>query len=397
MKLLKISFLFLFSGCLQSERSTVGESPTYYPEAPVQTISLTAEDDESHDKQSFTLGDFYSDNPLLQKQVDIIYNNLSLVERAAQLIMPATSEYYKIGIPFSEIKTAVLNKQIGGVLYLKGTKKKFAEEIQELNAFSKTSGGLPLISSCDCEPTLYHKKFRDADSVTATNLLTSDVLVEKSVERISSEIFAMGIRLNFAPVVDIAQNKEVIKTRSFSKNPDVIVSRSNKFVEVSQQMNIAATLKHFPGHGAVKGDSHKRLVYIDKVLTEIETFRKIINQSHPIAVMVGHIAINNNSDYDENIPASISRKVITRLLKEELGFKGIVVTDAMQMKAVLNIQNASWKAIIAGADLIIMPVDIKVLHNQIVNELKKTSSLQNQLTISIKKILRLKVCAGVVN
>ena len=349
------------------------------------------------DTLRYNLSDFYSDNENLSLLVDSIFNSLSVNEKAAQLIMPATSEYYKIGIPFKNVKQALLKKQIGGVLYLKGTKKKFKIHIDELNLLTSKNKIAPLINSCDCEPTLYHKKFKDADSVTATNLLVTDELINAAVTKISGEIKSMGIQLNFAPVVDISINQEIIGTRSFSADPEEIFERANRFIAVSQAWNIAATIKHFPGHGAVKGDSHKQIVFIDGELTEVKTFERIIKASNPIAVMIGHIAIDNNPLYDENLPSTLSRKVITELLKNKIGFKGIVVTDAMQMKAVLNYQNASWKALVAGADLVIMPLNIQVLHNQIVTELGlKNSSLAKQFEVSIKKILRLKICTGVI-
>lgn len=399
MKFLKGLILLLnITSCVPD--ASVGSEPLIQANNIVTSVTLpqdTILNNYSSDTIKFTLAHFYQDNKMLTQKVDSIFNTLSIAERAAQLIMPATSEYYKIGIPFNQVKQALLKKQIGGVLYLKGTKKIFKEHINELNGLAGKNNILPLISSCDCEPTLYHKKFKDADSVTATNFLVSDAIIDATVKKISAEIKAMGIQLNFAPVADISTNQEVINTRSFSNNPDEIFSRSSRFIAVLQALNIAATIKHFPGHGAVKGDSHKKLVFIDGPLTEVGTFEKIIKASNPVAVMVGHIAIDNNLDFDKDIPATLSRKVITDLLKNKIGFKGIIVTDAMQMKAVLNFQNASWKALVAGADLVIMPLDIQVLHNQIVQELRtKDSKIAKQFEVSIKKILRLKICTGVI-
>src|SRR5690606_8892381 len=129
----------------------------------------------------------------------------------------------------------------------------------------------------------------------------------------------------FAPVVDNATNQSVISTRSFGNNPASITSLSRVFVTASQSDGVGATLKHFPGHGAVKGDSHKQSVYIDGDLTELPTFKNIIQSSEPpVAVMVGHIVVRNNDKYDTGgLPATLSPVIVTKLLREELGFNGI--------------------------------------------------------------------------
>ena len=227
--------------------------------------------------------------------------------------------------------------------------------------------------------------------------MSTNLLVEKGAIKISNELKQMGIQLNFAPVADIGLNQDVINTRSFSTDPAILIERAKQFINSSQNLNIGTTIKHFPGHGAIMGDSHKGNVYIDGTLTEVNNFEKIIKEAKPVAVMVGHISIKNNKNYPSDTPASVSRRVIMGLLKNSLGFQGLVVTDAMQMKAVQNIPNASYKALIAGADLVVMPLNIETLHSQILNELrKKKSILKTQFESSIKKIIRLKICTGLI-
>lgn len=349
------------------------------------------------DTTKFTISSFYTINVALAKKVDSVYDLLSITERAAQLIMQATSEYKSVGFPYKQVRANVINKQIGGVLYLKGTTKTFSKNITELNELASKNNMLPLINSCDCEPTLFHKKFTDMDSVTAANEMVTNELIDNGANIISTQMKKMGIQINFAPIADIAYNQDIIKTRSFSADPTEIVERASRFVTTTQSLGIAATIKHFPGHGAVVGDSHKNLVFINGPLTEVNTFKSIIAAANPIAVMVGHLAIENNPLYEPNVPATLSRKIITDLLKKEIGFKGIVVTDAMQMRAVALIPNASWKALVAGADLIIIPMNVAALHNQIKKELtKKEGILKKQFEASIKKIIRLKICTGLI-
>ena len=202
-----------------------------------------------------------------------------------------------------------------------------------------------------------------------------------------------GVQLNFAPVVDIAANKSVINKRSFGSDPTVIATLSKQFVATSQNAGIGATLKHFPGHGAVKGDSHKQSVFIDGPLTELSTFKEIIQgQMPPVSVMVGHIVVKNNAEYNtQGLPATLSPTIITKLLRNELGFKGIITTDALNMEAAAKIPDADWKCVVAGVDLVLMPKDAQTLNDKIIKALQEKSELSHQLQASIKRIIRYKL------
>ncbi len=211
--------------------------------------------------------------------------------------------------------------------------------------------------------------------------------------KINEIVKRVGVRLNFAPVVDIAANKSVINKRSFGSNPDTIITLSGQFVKTSQDAGIATTLKHFPGHGAVKGDSHKQSVYIDGALTELNTFKALIqSETPPIAVMVGHIIVKNNERYNtKGLPATLSPVIVTDLLRHELGFEGIITTDALNMEAAAKVPDADWKAVQAGVDLVLMPADARALNKRIVDALAKNDAVSRQLEASIKRIIKLKL------
>ncbi len=345
----------------------------------------------------WTINSFYSNDTLLDRLTDSIYNSLSDKEKVAQLIMPGTSSRKNIGLPFSEIKRLYNNRQIGGVVFLKGNKIEFASQISELNKTSKSNKALPLIFSCDCEPALFHKKFMDADSLTTTSSLKTSEQVRKVVDDIASQIKTMGIHWNLAPVVDLSTNKEIIDNRSFGSDNKHVVSQSIAFISQSSQQNIATTVKHFPGHGSVKGDSHHKLVYADSSLPELSNFKAVIEAASPASVMLGHIAIPKNSRYNtKGLPASISKEVVTGLLRENLEFNGIIITDAMNMAAVKNFRDADFKAIQAGNDMVLMPLNVVALHTRLLGELKRNSLLKEQLVASIKKVIRLKICVGAI-
>ena len=322
--------------------------------------------------------------------VDSIFNQLTIDEKAAQLIMVGTSEKYGIGLPYPTVKKLVKNNIVGSVLFLKGNSEHFKLQRIELDSTNKSK--VKQMYACDCEPSLFHKKFIDVDSVFPTSYLTDTFLVNKVVSTINAKMNDMGLQINFAPVADVAINQEIINNRSFGNNPQMIEILSKQFIEKSKQQKVFCAIKHFPGHGAVIGDTHKEKVFIDGDLTEIETFKTIINTAQPAFVMIGHMSIENNVTYTtKGKPCSISKNIVTDLLKTKIGYNGIVITDAMNMKAVKNYANADWQAILAGNDIVLMPNDAPKLHAQIVANLKLNNILSKQLETSIKKVLKLKL------
>ena len=355
----------------------------------IDTTALTA----GH--KNWTIRDFYSTDSILLSKVDSLYTVMSINERAAQLIMPGTGISKSFGLPFPKIVQLYNDGIIGGVLFLKGNRTLFREEIKKLNQLSATSKRLPPVFSCDCEPTIFHRKFTDADSMTAASGLKTISEVNQSASNISHEMRELGIHWNFAPVSDVNFNQDIIFNRSFGSDPADVIAKSAAFINASADSNIATTIKHFPGHGAVTGDSHRQLVYIDSLMSETENFRSIIDIAHPVSVMVGHIAVRNNKKFNTGgLPSSLSANIISGLLKNSMKFKGIVVTDAMNMRAVKNIPGADYRAIKAGNDLVVMPQNVQLLHQLLVKDLKKKSALGMELEISIKKILKLKYCLG---
>jgi beta-N-acetylhexosaminidase len=329
--------------------------------------------------QHWTIKDFGENDSILTKEVDHIFDSMSIDERAAQLIMPATGISKKYGLPFSKILQLYKEKLIGGVLMLKGSRKLFTSYTKTLNRIAQKDTLLPLVYSCDCEPTLFHRKITDADSMTEASALLTNAQVQEAARTISKEMKQMGIHWNFAPVADVKVNQAIIDKRSFSRDPADVIEKSNQFIKIASDANIATTIKHFPGHGAIAGDSHHQLVYIDSTLSEVTTFQSIIYQAHPTAVMMGHIAVRNNVLYNtRQRPSSLSPKIATGLLQEQLGFTGIVITDAMNMGAVSQISNADY------------------LHKKISALLHGNTARKKQIEKSVKKIIQLKICLGII-
>lgn len=334
---------------------------------------------------------FFSAAPGIDKKVDELFAQMNSSQKAAQMIMVASSE--PLGFPYAtSVKTAVSKDQAANVLFLKGNKTEFIRQNKELKQFQ--IAGLQPLFACDCEPTLFHNKFTGEKKMLATASLKTQDAVNSSVDTINKVMDEMGIVVNFAPIVDIAANKAVINKRAFSDEPSVIEDLAGTFIKRTQADNKAATIKHFPGHGAVVGDTHKQSVLINGKMTELKTFDNIIKKDKPVFVMVGHISVKNNPEgfnTEGGRPATASRKIITDLLRNQLNFQGIITTDAMNMQASKNFTDADWESAKAGVDLVLMPLDAAKLNKQIAAEIEKGSALGKQFEASVKRILRLKV------
>lgn len=324
-----------------------------------------------------------------------IYDKLTPEEKAAQIIMIASSE--SLGFEYHSYVRPNFDKgYASNILFLKGKTTDFTKQEHYLSNSKKESILLPLYA-CDCEPSLFHYKFTDQPKMLATSKLNDSTKVAASLDSIHKVMNQLNIDINFAPVIDLGKNKAIINNRAFSSNVDTMLNLANLFINYTQNNNNATTIKHFPGHGAVVGDTHKGKVWIDGEMTELDNFKNIIKTASPIFVMVGHISIKNNQDgYNtpNGHPSTISRNIVTDLLKKDIGFKGIITTDAMNMGAIKNISNADFEAVKAGIDLILMPNNPSKLHAQIVDALNKKDALSKQIETSIKKIILLKIITG---
>lgn len=214
---------------------------------------------------------------------------------------------------------------------------------------------------------------------------------------LAKKVKTLGVNLDFAPVLDIYSNKnnKVIGDRSLSEDKNIVTNLSISIQKGLEDNNVNTCIKHFPGHGDTKTDSHLDIPIINKTYeelldNELYPFIKSIKNGSKM-VMVGHIAlpkITNN-----NVPASLSKKIITDILKNKLNFKGLVITDALNMKALTN--NYTEKeiyinAINAGVDILLMPQNPENAVKYIEEAIKENKILINQIDASVEKILNYK-------
>ena len=341
-------------------------------------------------KIDFKLTDYLSENKFLDKEVERAFLMMDDTAIVAQLLMPAVG---RLGLSKDTILSQINKRLIGGVLMLNGTKEEFASWIKSFEKENKVIGNLPFLYSADAEPSLVNRKIIGSKPVKKANELLTIEEVFNVTDIISGDLNEIGINYNFSPVVDMSPNKTV-GFRSFGAIPENIIPWSNAFIQHTQQHNILATAKHFPGHGLVSGDTHKELQTIDGEMLEIKNYPSLIANG-VLSIMIAHIAVMNNKRYNtEGLPSTLSEKIVTQLLRDSLGFKGLIVTDAMNMGGVISVPMSASKAVKAGCDIILMPVDVVKTHSELLTLYRTDPAFKKRVDESAKRIIRMKIALG---
>lgn len=382
----KFFTFFLFAGisfvsCTQNDDMVVQKLPK---------SSETKQPAPQEKADTLTIEDYFSNSKVIDERVDKLFSKLSDEEKVAQLIMPAMG---RLGQTEETIMKLVAAKKIGGVLMLNGTKEQFTKWIADINAKNAELGVLPFLYSADAEPSLVNRKITGSTVVKKAAELTTEEEVRTVAQTISKDLNEIGINYNFAPVSDMASNSTV-GYRGFGKDPKNIVPFSWAFIEESSKANIISTAKHFPGHGLVSGDTHKALQVIDGELKELATFKELAAKNVP-SIMIGHLAVKNNPKYNTNgLPATVSPVIVTDLLRKELNYKGLVVTDAMNMGGVTQVPNVNTAVIEAGCDILLMPLDAEKAHAEILKKYQADTAFKAKADEAAKRVIRMKLCLG---
>ncbi len=332
------------------------------------------------------IDDYFGTSLYLKMETFRITESMSDDQKVGMVLMPA----FENGDDVSDIKNWIGRYKIGGFMDLSG--KMTRSEIDSVKKYSDELGNLPLFVSLDAEPSLIKYRTSGIDGVKDTDQIkdTSDAIEQAKL--ISGYLLEKGFNLNFAPVYDNDKNKSVIGDRSFGGSKENITLLAGVFSEASKDKKILTTAKHFPGHGSVSGDTHKSLQVIQKDLTELESFRSAIDQDVPF-MMVGHLAVDSDDEKidTDGLPSTLSKKIMTDLLKEDLGFEGIVITDAMNMGALNQFDNLNVRSLKAGADILLMPRDLESAHAEILSEVKNSEEFRDFIDQKVRKIVRMKL------
>ncbi len=304
-----------------------------------------------------------TDNNIIKKSTaDTILEKMSLEEKIGQLLIFGFNREIKD----EELKSFSENYKIGGYLLFKRNFNDFSE-LYHLNLKLKAmneDNPLPLFISIDEEGGAVSRLPIQGEKMPNPAFFgnLNDInITKKSGEIIGKQLYASGINVNLAPVLDIlGPNNELLKLRSYGKTAEIVSAHGAAFADGISSQRVMPVAKHFPGHGDTDRDSHNTLPVINVDYTtlikrELMPFKNAINRGLN-AVMVGHIAFPNIDSSGK--PATRSKIIINDLLREELGFNGIVLTDDIEMKAFFSdsqsFEQSIWEAFNAGVDIFIV-------------------------------------------
>jgi beta-N-acetylhexosaminidase len=328
--------------------------------------------------------------------------NLSLRDKIAQLIHIRTQGKFlnRQDPEFVALAKEVKEAHVGGVVLFAGNVYESAELLNDLQSMSE----LPLIVAADFERGA---SFRIADTTSfpwtmAIGATGSEEFAFQEGEITAKEARAMGVHWIFAPTVDVNSNSDnpVINIRSFGEDPQMVARLGAAFIRGARSQGALTTAKHFPGHGDTATDSHIGLPVISADMDRLEAveltpFRSAISAGVD-AIMTAHIAVPRLTG-DPLIPATLSSRILGDLLRKSLEFAGLVVTDALEMGAITN---RYWsglvavKALQAGADALLLPLDVNVAINEVERAVKRGDLAEAQIDDSAEKILMAKSRLG---
>ncbi|RKE71945.1 glycoside hydrolase family 3 protein [Chryseobacterium sp. AG363] len=334
-----------------------------------------------------------------QQWVDKTYKNLSQDEKLGQLFIVAL--YTNRGEEYiSQVRNIVTNDKIGGLILMQDDA---AREINLVNEFQQKSK-VPLMIGMDAEWGIYQRiatahKFPWAMTLGA---IQDKNLVYQMAAKIAEDCHRIGINWDFAPVVDVNTNPNnpIIGNRSFGSEVNNVISSALSYSNGLQDHNILAAIKHFPGHGDTSTDSHLDLPVVSHTTerldaVELAPFKALMNKGIG-GVMVAHLYVPS-LESGKGIPASVSKNIITGLLKEKLGYKGLIITDALNMAAVANkYQPGELDAMAfkAGNDIMLFSQGVSEGKKLIQKAIDKGEISQSRVEESVKKILLTKYFLG---
>ena len=328
--------------------------------------------------------------------VDSVMSRLSLQEKVGQLLVPRVPAVADKATR-KRLKEWVRKYKIGGLLFGKGTIGGQAALTNQAQKDAK----VPLLMTVDGEWGLA-MRLTDAPAFprnAALGCITDDALVEAYGREVGRELRELGVHVNFAPVADANTNplNPVINTRSFGENPRRVAAKVVAYSRGLESEGVLSVAKHFPGHGDTDMDSHKALpvlrhdrARLDSV--ELLPFRQYIRAGLG-GMMMGHLQVPA-VEGDSLLPSSLSSAVVSGLLQDEMGFQGLIFTDALDMKGVTDVPGYFAKAVRAGNDMLLVQYDpAKALH-EVMHAIRQGTLSEADVDARCRRVLAWKYRLG---
>lgn len=368
-----------------------------------ETVTETSEEETTTEEETSTVEE-YTEEDLLNEVVDSCISEMSLEDKVAGLFiitpeaLTGTDKAVKAG---DGTKEALLQYPVGGLVYFKQNIQS-ADQITEMLANTTAMSKYPIFLAVDEEGG---SVARVADALKLDKISDMSVIGESgdsnqaytAYQTIGTYLFQYGFNLDFAPVADVLTNEKntSIGKRSFGSDATVVSTMIPSALTGLSETGVTGCLKHFPGQGDADGDTHTGLATTNRTLdqmkeTEFKPFEAGIAAGAQM-IMVGHISAPEV--IGDNTPSSLSKVMITDILRGELNYDGVVITDALNMSAIseyYGADEACIKALKAGADMLLMPEDFKTAYEGVVAAVKDGTISEDRIDDSLARVYRIK-------
>ena len=396
LQILLVAAFLTLQGCADNSQRTKGEEES------------TIRETETEESEVSSGSEIQTADNDLQNQ---ILEAMTLEEKVSQMFMPTLEGLTEGGIVTeagSAVQTALEQYPVGGIILFEENVTapgQISELTANLNHCSMEHVGLPMLIGTDEEggrvtrfannPNFPVEAISDMADIGATG---DGEAAYQAGTAIGTYLQQYGLNLDFAPVADVLTNpdNQVIGARSFGSDPQLVAEMTAEVAGGMQEHGVYACLKHFPGHGTTSADTHTGAVYTDKSLEELKAlelipFQRGIEDGISF-IMVSHISAPKVTGKDE--PASLSGTMITDVLRQDMGYQGIVITDAMNMGAITgrySSSEAAVRAIAAGVDIILMPENFREAYQGVLNAVADGTMTEERIDESVKRILAVKL------
>ena len=336
---------------------------------------------------------------LQQSWVDSVFNSLTFEERLGQLFMVAAYSN-KDQAHVDQISALIEEENLGGLIFFQGGPDRQARLTNYYQAQSKT----PLLIAMDAEWGIGMRLDSTLSFPKAMTLgaIQNPRLIQEMGAEIARQFHLLGMHVNFAPVVDVNSNPEnpVIGFRAFGEDKERVAQRAIAYMKGLQDNGILANAKHFPGHGDTENDSHYTLPVIQHPANRIwdidlYPYQRLFKENL-MSVMVAHLNVPSLSQ-GTGLPTSLSKPVVTDLLQKRMNFKGLIFTDALNMRGV-TIKNkpgeVDLQAVLAGNDVLLFSENVPKAKELILEAVEQGLLTEEEIDRRVKKILKAKYWAG---
>lgn len=344
---------------------------------------------------------FVAEDPIREAWVDSLYQTMDEDERLGQLFM-IRAHSDKGPDHIADVEAQIKKYKVGGLCFFQGTP---AKQVELINRYQKLAQPLPVMVAVDGEWGLGMRMKASTISYPRQLMLGAiqdNQLIYDMGEEIARQMKRVGIDINFAPVVDVNNNaaNPVINTRSFGEDRYNVTAKGYQYMKGMQDHGVMACTKHFPGHGDTDVDSHFDLPVITHSRARLDSielypFRALAKKGVG-SMMIAHLQVPAFDDRP-NRPTALSKNTVTNILRGEMGFDGLIFTDALEMKGVTKYFKSGEveaEALVAGNDILLLPEDIEASFQTIKAYVSDGRLSWEQLETSVKRVLRAKYQMG---